>query len=86
MDILHRVGMTATSEQVYGALTTIDGLAAWWTTDVNGGSQPGPKPAFRMDGPDHAATGCRLRSGTNRLPDGQRGQLPAGGPCGREEN
>jgi uncharacterized protein YndB with AHSA1/START domain len=34
VDILHRVGMTATPEQVYAALTTVDGLAAWWTTDT----------------------------------------------------
>ena len=35
-DILHRVGMTATPERVYSALTTIDGLSAWWTTDTSG--------------------------------------------------
>jgi uncharacterized protein YndB with AHSA1/START domain len=34
VDILHRVGMTASPEQVYAALTTVDGLAAWWTTDT----------------------------------------------------
>jgi uncharacterized protein YndB with AHSA1/START domain len=34
-DILHRIGTrTATPEQVYGALTTIEGLAAWWTDDT----------------------------------------------------
>jgi uncharacterized protein YndB with AHSA1/START domain len=36
VDILHRVGITATPEKVYDALTTIDGLAAWWTTDTSG--------------------------------------------------
>jgi uncharacterized protein YndB with AHSA1/START domain len=34
VDILHRVGITATPEKVYGALTTIDGLAAWWTSQT----------------------------------------------------
>lgn len=38
MDILHRVGVTATPEKVYQALTAIDGLAAWWTTDTSGDS------------------------------------------------
>jgi uncharacterized protein YndB with AHSA1/START domain len=36
VDIRHRVGMTATPPQVYRALTTIDGLAGWWTTDTTG--------------------------------------------------
>ncbi|GAA0685669.1 SRPBCC domain-containing protein [Kitasatospora atroaurantiaca] len=36
VDILHRVGITATPEKVYEALTTVDGLAAWWTTDTSG--------------------------------------------------
>jgi uncharacterized protein YndB with AHSA1/START domain len=34
VDILHRVGLTTSPEQVYEALTTVDGLAAWWTTDT----------------------------------------------------
>ncbi|MFF3889256.1 SRPBCC domain-containing protein [Streptomyces sp. NPDC001914] len=35
-DILHRVGTTAAPDKVYQALTTVDGLAAWWTTDTKG--------------------------------------------------
>jgi uncharacterized protein YndB with AHSA1/START domain len=38
VDILHRVGITAAPDMVYDALTTTDGLAAWWTTDVSGSS------------------------------------------------
>jgi uncharacterized protein YndB with AHSA1/START domain len=34
VDILHRVGMTASPEKVYEALTTTEGLAAWWTQDT----------------------------------------------------
>jgi uncharacterized protein YndB with AHSA1/START domain len=34
VDILHRAGMTASPDKVYDALTTTDGLAAWWTTDT----------------------------------------------------
>lgn len=33
-DILHRIGTRAAPDAVYRALTTIDGLAAWWTTDT----------------------------------------------------
>ena len=35
-DILHRIGATATPDKVYDALTTLDGLSAWWTTDTSG--------------------------------------------------
>ncbi|TDW86390.1 MULTISPECIES: SRPBCC domain-containing protein [Kribbella] len=35
-DILHRVGILASPTDVYAALTTIDGLAGWWTEDTTG--------------------------------------------------
>jgi uncharacterized protein YndB with AHSA1/START domain len=39
-DILHRVGVkTPTPEKVYAALTTVDGLAGWWTDDTAGSAQ-----------------------------------------------
>jgi len=31
VDILHRIGAKASTEDVYAALTTIDGLSGWWT-------------------------------------------------------
>jgi uncharacterized protein YndB with AHSA1/START domain len=39
VDILHRVGMTADPAKVYEALTTVDGLAGWWTTDTTGDAE-----------------------------------------------
>ena len=37
VDILHRVGVkNATPEKVYDALTTVEGLAGWWTEDTKG--------------------------------------------------
>jgi uncharacterized protein YndB with AHSA1/START domain len=36
VDILHRVGITASRDDVYKALGTIDGLAAWWTEETTG--------------------------------------------------
>ena len=38
VDILHKVGITADRSDVYDALTTIDGLSRWWTTDTSGDS------------------------------------------------
>jgi hypothetical protein len=40
-DILHRVGIKASSAKVYEALATRDGLAGWWTIDTEGESKPG---------------------------------------------
>jgi uncharacterized protein YndB with AHSA1/START domain len=37
VDILHKVGVKAsTLNDVYRALTTIDGLSGWWTSDTQG--------------------------------------------------
>lgn len=47
-DILHRVGIKSTPHAVYEALTTIDGLAAWWTTTTQGKSAPGETIHFRF--------------------------------------
>ncbi|MFC5813532.1 SRPBCC family protein [Nonomuraea harbinensis] len=35
-DILHRVGIKAPAADVYEALTTVEGLAGWWTADTRG--------------------------------------------------
>jgi uncharacterized protein YndB with AHSA1/START domain len=47
-DILHRIGAIATPDRVYDTLTTIDGLAAWWTTDTRGDVATGGTIAFRF--------------------------------------
>jgi len=39
--ILHRVGIKSSTHGVYGALTTLPGLAAWWTTDTRGSTAAG---------------------------------------------
>jgi uncharacterized protein YndB with AHSA1/START domain len=50
VDILHRIGATASPEDVYAALTTIDGLAGWWTEDTAGNSSRGGVIRFRFAG------------------------------------
>ncbi len=40
-DILHRVGIKATPNEVYKALATREGLAAWWTDNTTGDSKVG---------------------------------------------
>src|SRR6478672_6033260 len=42
VDILHRVGIESTApDEVYAALTTIDGLSGWWTEDTEGETSVG---------------------------------------------
>jgi uncharacterized protein YndB with AHSA1/START domain len=49
-DILHRIATrTTTPDGVYQALTTIDGLAAWWTTDTTGKTDLGDVIDFRFE-------------------------------------
>jgi uncharacterized protein YndB with AHSA1/START domain len=51
MDIVHRVGIKAPASKVYAALTTIDGLAGWWTNDTSGNAKVGGNIAFRFRTP-----------------------------------
>lgn len=49
VDILHRIGVRgATPDQVYAALTTVEGLAGWWTDDTKGDGTTGGHLAFRF--------------------------------------
>lgn len=49
VDILHRVGVEGASPtEVYDALTTVEGLAGWWTEDASGDGSPGGTLAFRF--------------------------------------
>ena len=42
VDILHKVGIKSSSQNdVYKTLTTVEGLAAWWTNDTQGESNVG---------------------------------------------
>jgi uncharacterized protein YndB with AHSA1/START domain len=47
-DILHRVGIKSSLDDVYLALTTPAGLAGWWTTDTQGDGNVGGVLRFRF--------------------------------------
>jgi uncharacterized protein YndB with AHSA1/START domain len=47
-DILHRVGIKSSSDEVYKALATREGLAGWWTNDTRGDSKMGGALQFRF--------------------------------------
>lgn len=48
VDILHKIGIQAPPPAVYRALTTIDGLAGWWTTETAGETGLGDVIRFRF--------------------------------------
>jgi uncharacterized protein YndB with AHSA1/START domain len=48
VDILHRVGVVAPIDDVYRAVATTDGLAAWWTDQTTGTSEVGGKLSYRF--------------------------------------
>lgn len=57
-DINHQVGIKASPETIYLALTTDDGLAQWWTNDTSGAGDVGSTIEFRFNGggPDFRVT------------------------------
>lgn len=46
--IKHRMGIKAPIEKVYKALTSIEGLAGWWTADTTGSAAMGENIMFRF--------------------------------------
>ena len=48
-DILHRIGVeNATVDDVYAALTTLDGLSGWWAEKTTGDTEVGGVIEFRF--------------------------------------
>ncbi len=52
VDIVHRVGIQASPEKVFRALSTIEGLAAWWTENTRGVSDVGQTITFQFRDPN----------------------------------
>ena len=48
-DILHRVGIAAEPMRVFEALTTIDGIRHWWSSDAEGDASEGSAFEFRRN-------------------------------------
>jgi uncharacterized protein YndB with AHSA1/START domain len=50
VDIIHRIGIKASPTKVYAALSTVDGVAGWWTKETTGESKVGGVIAVRFLG------------------------------------
>ncbi len=56
-EIMHRVGIKAGPDKVYWALSTIEGLAAWWTVDTSGVADIGKTIDFQFRDPSGKTIG-----------------------------
>lgn len=60
-DILHRIGAKAPRRDVYHALTTIDGVAGWWTRDASGDPGNGGEIRFGFEPGEAVAADATFR-------------------------
>jgi uncharacterized protein YndB with AHSA1/START domain len=54
-EIRHRVGINAPRERVYDALATVEGIADWWSRDVDGDAGAGGTLRFYFGNPQPRA-------------------------------
>ncbi len=69
MDIVHKVGIKAPISAVYVALSTIQGLAGWWTTDTSGLSEVGERIRFWFNNPGGGERGGFVMQVLELAPD-----------------
>ncbi|MBP8156903.1 MAG: SRPBCC domain-containing protein [Flavobacterium sp.] len=48
VNIIHRIGIKASLQKVYEALSTTEGISNWWTQDTSGTSQTGKTITVRF--------------------------------------
>jgi uncharacterized protein YndB with AHSA1/START domain len=64
IDIIHRIGIRAPAAQVYRALSTVEGVAGWWTKETTGEAGVGDTitVVFRDDeGPEKGRMDLEVR-------------------------
>lgn len=54
VDIIHKIGIKAPVSKVHTALSTVAGIAGWWTKETSGDAKPGGsiEVVFRLKGGD----------------------------------
>ena len=56
-DITHRIAIKAPPSKVHAALSTVEGIAGWWTQDTTGVSRPGGAIQVVFRSPDGSEKG-----------------------------
>jgi uncharacterized protein YndB with AHSA1/START domain len=80
VDIVQRVGIKAPAAKVYAALSTIDGLAGWWTQATTGDTNVGGTIAFRFHRPSGEEIGGFDMDVLELVPDQKVRWRVTGGP------
>jgi uncharacterized protein YndB with AHSA1/START domain len=57
-DIIHRVGIKAPISNVYAAVSTVEGVANWWTKETTGVAKPGDTIDVRFLSPSGTEIGA----------------------------
>ena len=63
--IIHRVGIKASVSKVYAALSTVEGIAGWWTKETSGSSKIGGTITVRFlsaDGKEIGSMGMEVKA------------------------
>jgi uncharacterized protein YndB with AHSA1/START domain len=69
VNIIHRIGIKASPEKVFAALSSITGLANWWTNEVSGSTEKGGKIEFIFRAINGDVKGSMLMQVENTTPD-----------------
>jgi uncharacterized protein YndB with AHSA1/START domain len=56
-DIIHRIGIKAPASRVYKAVSTVPGVAGWWTKETTGSSKVGGEIRFLFHADDGSVMG-----------------------------
>lgn len=70
-DIVHRIGIRAPLATVYAALTSADGVAAWWTTETSGAPGEGGSLDSRFRSPAGDEMGRMVYEVTEVVPEAE---------------
>jgi len=68
-DIVHRIGIKAPAGKVYAAVSTIQGLAGWWTEEVTGTSEKGGVIKLEFRAPTGEVLGSMGMEAKSLTPD-----------------
>ena len=80
VEINHRVGIKAPVSKVYEALSTVEGVAGWWTKETTGVSEPGGSVDVRFFTPAGKEIGGMVFEVTEVIPDKKVQWRFTGGP------
>lgn len=81
IDIIHRIGIKAPAAKVFAAVSTIEGVAGWWTKDTSGDARVGGTFTTRFHAPTGEQVGAFEIEVVDLVPDREvRWRIKAGPP------